>query len=324
MSTSKRIEDLINVFQFDKILSSNPSTKSISLLGSIDSKPAIVSLEKTHFNVSSFEQETEEQNDKKDVLLKLIDKIKSINSNDIYYWSLATISQDLNDNPQLKVNVVWPATSAHIKKYSSQAFHMITETPEMYNEIVKPFIETQLGSRIKWVHNILFNGVESDKVLYKNESEHGGFVLLPDMKWDSVTMDSLYLVAILYRSDIHSIRDLTKKDQPWLQNIYDNLKDIVPNLYKGKIASDELKIFIHYQPSYYHFHIHIVHVNNNGLGNGISIGKAISLEQVIQWLDFVPDLSKINITYLIGEFHELWGLGIGQKLLEDGKKIIKD
>lgn len=38
---------------------------------------------------------------------------------------------------------VYPATEAHLAKYSQQTSHMIHETPEDYATITKPFIDGQ-------------------------------------------------------------------------------------------------------------------------------------------------------------------------------------
>jgi m7GpppX diphosphatase len=40
------------------------------------------------------------------------------------------------------------------------------------------------------------------------------------------------------------------------------------------------RFFIHYQPSYYHFHVHIVSLSNEGL-SGADVGKAHLMDDVI-------------------------------------------
>ncbi len=46
-----------------------------------------------------------------------------------------------------------------------------------------------------------------------------GFILLPDMKWDRKQVEDLYLVAIVHKHGIRSIRDLTEQHLPLLSNI---------------------------------------------------------------------------------------------------------
>jgi hypothetical protein len=76
------------------------------------------------------------------------------------------------------------------------------------------------------------------------------------------------------------------------------------------IEEDQLKLYVHYQPTYYHLHIHVVHV---ALEAGVtqSVGKAIGLESIISQLEMMPGgdedgLDRINLTYSLGESSELW------------------
>ena len=43
----------------------------------------------------------------------------------------------------LKLLTIYPATEAHIKKYSHQVWHVVHETPQDYMAITRPFIESQ-------------------------------------------------------------------------------------------------------------------------------------------------------------------------------------
>lgn len=288
------ISDLVNRFRFEKLLKSDPQTKSIVLFGKINSEDAIVSIEKSHFVVESGID-----------VNKLVDELQIINHNDVYYWSLALLSQSLPKLPAAKLNVIYPATETHIKKYGEQNYHYILESPDTYDKFVKPYISKMKGDRIKWVYNILFEGKESETFIYHDKDANDGFVLLPDMKWDKINMDSLYLCCIVNRTDISSVRDLNASHLTYLKNIQRKIKKITSE--KFPIKPDELRIFIHYQPSYYHFHIHVVNVKHPGLGDGISIGKAILLDDIIENISIKGDYYvKRNMGYLIGENHGLW------------------
>ncbi|ODQ67052.1 HIT-like protein [Nadsonia fulvescens var. elongata DSM 6958] len=183
---------------------------------------------------------------------------------------------------------------------------MIEETPELYRKYVVPYICKQTGDRIKWVFNILNGDKEADKIVYRNDDPQEGFVLVPDMKWDQKTMDSLYLCAIVHRKDIASIRDIKPIHKQWLLNIKKQILDVMSEKYS--MDRDQFRLFVHYQPSYYHFHIHAVNVHHNGLGNGISVGKAILLDDIIAQLDYLPDngFEAITLNYVLGEQHGLW------------------
>lgn len=290
------LQELIHKFQFQETLKSDPQTKSLVLLGIIDNESAIVLLEKSAFSLEP---------DADVSLEKIIQDLKLIQNNDIYFWSLATLSQNIDHTPAAKVNLIYPATETHIKKYSLQKLHVVRETPEIYKEVVAPFIETQKGDRIQWVHNILFHGKESESVLYHDKDPQNGFVLLPDMKWDRISMDALYLMAIVQRTDISSVRDLNSSHIDFLKSLQERVKKLANETYG--VAEDELRVFIHYQPSYYHFHIHVVRVTHPGLGDGINAGRAILLDDVIENIQLVSDYyQQRTLTYVLGENHKLW------------------
>lgn len=310
------LQELIPKFQFEKILDSNPQTKTMALLGKIDSKYAIITVEKTNFTFDESLEGILPQGEKhcndEFSCLNSIDKIKTITGNDIYQWGLCTLRQDIDKNPTAKLNLIWPATEVHIRKYTQQQFHLVQETPEIYEKYVVPYIETMIGDRIKWVKNILHNGAESDRVVYNDMDQNTGFVLLPDMKWDGLNLDALYLVAIVYREDIKSIRDLKQSHQEWLKEISLKIKKSVASSYNNQVLPDELRLFVHYQPSYYHFHIHVVNIAHPGLGDGIAAGKAILLDDIIEQLNYLgPDgFMNKTITYVLGENHDLWKNGL--------------
>lgn len=272
MSTDNSFEALVKRFQGTKCLDSDSQSKKVAYLGTIDGKLAILQAEKTHF----------------DGMPRLYG-LKSLASNDVYHWGTTD---------EAKVNLIYPASEQHVAKYTKHPTHIIAETPEAYKTVVKPYIETQLGDRIQWVRNILYNGTEAERVVFKNDD----YIVLPDMKWDGTTIESLYLVSIVYR-EVSSIRDLTRDDIPWLERIQESLLKEIPAKYG--LARDRLRLYVHYQPSFYHFHIHVVNADYSGLGQTILAGKAILLGEVIENLKWSP-YSERTITYALSESHKLW------------------
>ncbi|CCK70947.1 5'-(N(7)-methyl 5'-triphosphoguanosine)-(mRNA) diphosphatase KNAG_0F02850 [Huiozyma naganishii CBS 8797] len=326
---------LIRKFKFAKVLDSNPQAKVISLQGTIDGQDAIVTAEKTHF---AFDETVRRQSEHGESLplfyhceneyscINGVEQLKELTSNDIYHWGLAVIKQDIEYNPTAKLNLIWPATKVHIRKYEQQNFHMVKETPEIYEKVVKPYIDEMSNpERLKWVYNILYEGAEENQVVYKDYSEEkpkDGFVILPDMKWDGINVDSMYLVAIAYRDDIKSLRDLKPTHIEWLTALNTKIKSVIPACYNYAVSPDELRIFVHYQPSYYHFHVHIVNVKFQGSGNGIAVGKAILLDEIIELLNYLgpSGFEGKTIPYVIGENHDLWARGLDEEVRNQMKE----
>ena len=49
---------------------------------------------------------------------------------------------------------------------------------------------------------------------------------------------------------------------------------------KYGVRPEELRIYLHYQPSYYHLHMHFLHIKCDA-GAGMAAGKAHLLDDVI-------------------------------------------
>ena len=81
------------------------------------------------------------------------------------------------------------------------------------------------------MYNILDGKAETDRVVYSDPDPLTGFVLLPDMKWDRSDLQNLYMLAIVRRRDLFSLRDLTTEHLPLLKNI----------LTKGKVSIQKVE-----------------------------------------------------------------------------------
>lgn len=218
-SSNNSNNNLLGKFKYIKTLNDDLLEKRIVLLGSINNKQAILTLEKT-----VFQNLTNDEN-----IQFYLSQINTISSNDVYSWGTTSIeNSNINKNPTCKYNLIYPATETHISKYENSIIHMIKETPQVYNSIVKPYIETMKGERIQWVKNILYKGAESDRVLFKNND----YIILPDMKWDGENINSLYCCCIVYDNSISSIRDLNKDKLSYLEKIRDSILIEIPKIFK--------------------------------------------------------------------------------------------
>ncbi|KAF5388748.1 hypothetical protein D9757_004765 [Collybiopsis confluens] len=223
-----------------------------------------------------------------------------------YTWVAGWLSFQASDikQPQgdVKINVICPATDVHVKKYTKQKSILVRETPELYRRITLPFINSFPPERTRWVAEILAGRAEQEKVLYSSSE----CVVLPDMKWDLHTTESLYLVAIAHDPVLRSLRDLRGDVH------LDLLKSIRREAYRivgerWNIGRGGLRMLIHYQPSYYHFHVHIVNANYELAGFGMVVGQAHLLEDVISLLEVNPKIFEtMTLTYGLGEQHGLY------------------
>jgi len=187
---------------------------------------------------------------------------------------------------------------------------MVVETPEIYKRLVKPYVDGKRGNgRLDWVYNILEHKAEKESIIAEDTDDVEGFILLPDLKWDRKTMAIMHTVAVVRRRDITSIRDLKKKHVPWLKHLRRRITEAICEKYSD-IELDQIKIYTHYQPSYYHFHLHAVSISHDG-GLGQTTGKAILLGNLISWLESLggdeeTGLGGVELTYFLGEESELW------------------
>lgn len=298
---------LITRFKFEKLLNQDQGGRRLILQGHISGEPALLIAERAAFSSESSHLSS---------FSRLLAHVNNLGDNDIYRWYMAN---SLPDNaldqptpPDLKINLIFPCTDKHIKKYSFQQLRSVTETPEIYLKYVRPFMsKCREEGRLNWVFNIIEGRSEQENVLYRSQEaeKNDDYLLLPDLNWDRKTLGSLHCLALVVRRDIWSVRDLKKKDAPWLRKLRRTLATKVSEMYEG-VEQDMLKFYIHYQPTYYHFHVHIVHVNLDPAATQ-SVGKALSLDNTISQLDTMNDdgiagMCDVELTYTIGEASELW------------------
>ncbi|KAK7538257.1 HIT-like domain-containing protein [Phyllosticta citribraziliensis] len=302
LSTSEA-EALIPQFRLERLLNQDQAGRRISLLGSIQSKPAILIAERAAFSIQANHLENFNAS---------VSNVQNLGANDIYFWFLARAASDSNSSNQpadLKLNLIHPCTEKHIKKYSQQGIRLVSETPEIYKDHVRPYIEKQRGEgRLDWIFNIIEGRTEQEDVFYREHGEEG-FLVLPDLNWDRKTMTSLHLLGLVERRDIWSVRDLQKRHVTWLKHMREKLLEATVKLYP-ELEKDQLKLYVHYQPTYHHFHIHIVHVALEA-GATQATGKALGLENVISQVENMAGtesagMADVSLTYTIGEASELW------------------
>lgn len=206
---------------------------------------------------------------------------------------------------------------------------MVTETPEIYAKQIRPYMQRQREEgRLNWVFNIIDGKTEVEDVIFRTplgKEGDEGFLLLPDLNWDRKTIEALHLLGLVERRDIWSLRDLKKKHIPWLQHMRAKLIEATVRNYP-ELEEDQLKLYVHYQPTYYHFHIHIVHVQLEA-GATQATGKAIGLESIMAQVegmegDDEKGMEAVSLNYTVGEASEIW-TDIFEPLKKTGKASLQ-
>lgn len=311
--------------------SADQAGRRVVLVGTVDAQPALLILERAPFPSSEAYI---------GALPSSLSRLRNLGANDIYSWHMALSGLPAADDgnaqtdgevveglskeeagffADLKINLIYPCTEAHITKYSKQGVRFVTETPEIYRDRIRPYMQSKRDEgRLNWVFNIIEGKKEVDDVIYRTkfgEAGDEGFLLLPDLNWDRSTLEGLHLLALVERRDIWSLRDLKRKHLPWLRHIKAKVLAATVATYPS-IEPDQLKLYVHYQPTYYHFHIHIVHVALEA-GATQATGKAVGLESIMETLramgggsddddDDDKGMDAVSMSYTLGEASELW------------------
>lgn len=233
------VESLIPQFQLTRLLNSDQAGRRISLLGSISSKPALLIAERAAFDTSP------------EILNSFstsLRNIKNLGANDIYAWFLANSDSSGDGDqapPDFKLNLIYPCTEKHIKKYEKQGLRIVTETPDIYKNYIRPYMAAQREKgALNWVYNIIEGRTEQEDVMYREKDPEQGFLLLPDLNWDRKTMGSLHLLGLVERRDIWSVRDLKKGMADWVRHMSTMMVDATVGLYP-EVERDELKLYVH-------------------------------------------------------------------------------
>ncbi|XP_022069700.2 m7GpppX diphosphatase [Acanthochromis polyacanthus] len=261
-------ENILSAFKTSAVLNDSAREKTIFIHGKVTDQDAVVILEKTPIRQDSLDE------------LFSGSSLKLEMRNDIYSTYRLQAPPHLNE---IKTTVVCPATEKHVKKYQRQESFLVEETAEDYQSITLAYIQKQSFS-MQWVYNILEKKAEADRIVYEDPDPQVGFVLLPDFKWDQKQVDDLYLLAIVHQRNIKSLRDLRSEHLPLLQNVFQKGKEQI--LQRYKLPASQLRVYLHYQPSYYHLHVHFTKLGYEAPGCGVE--RAHLLTDVIQNLQSDP------------------------------------
>lgn len=71
-------------------------------------------------------------------------------------------------------------------------------------------------------------------------------------------VDKLHCVALVHKRGICTLRDLRPEHLPLLRNVLHRGAEAIREAYG--VPAAQLRAFVHYLPSYYHLHVHFMHM----------------------------------------------------------------
>ena len=204
------------------------------------------------------------------------------------------------------VELISPANNRQISRaMPSLGSTLIHETPQLYQNIVQPYIQSIVdGGSLGWINNIIQVKKEKERLLVNSDQ----FIINIDTKWrthppplttpreqwyDHKSVADLYCLGIIKQKGIASLRDLRGEHVPMLKSIQQQGFDAIENIYGVK--SDQIRCFVHYQPQFYHFHVHFTRLENE-VGSTVERGHLVC--DIVQNLEMDPQYyCKRTIAY---------------------------
>ena len=161
---------------------------------------------------------------------------------------------------------------------------LLRESPSDFAAITEDFIASLPAKKTQWIHEILDGRKEQDRILIKTDT----FVAVMQPTWknvnDSANMSYLILVHA-QKDELRSLRDVDGSHIPMLEDMEKRCYDAM-EIRHGKTRA-EIKAFFHYQPSFYHLHVHFRALSAEADPSGLTT-REHPLETVIDNLKIDP------------------------------------
>jgi m7GpppX diphosphatase len=102
---------------------------------------------------------------------------------------------------------------------------------------------------------------------------------------------------------IKSIRDLHASHLPMLENVKSKSLEAIESKYG--LQPSQIRAFLHYQPSFYHLHVHFTYLRYDA--PGIFCEKSHLLSTVIDNIKLIPDYyQRATISFAVREKDKLY------------------
>ena len=129
------------------------------------------------------------------------------------------------------------------------------------------------------------------------------------MKWkcdkeqlSDLEKSEIYINAFVMRRDLHTLRDLTAEHLPLLEAINQHGRKAIAD--KFSLSLQEIRVFIHYQPSFYHLHVHFTHIKAQH--GGFQSERAHMLSTVIENIKLMSNYyQRIALEFSLSSTAEL-------------------
>lgn len=156
---------------------------------------------------------------------------------------------------------------------------------------------------------------EQEDVIFHDEHPETGFILLPDSKWDRIQPSQLYLLAISQSPAIKSLRDLRGSHLCFLKGMRSGILKCIKE--KWGLGWRDVRLLIHYQPSYYHFHVHVINIAVEGMYIVAVFMTASILLMIIYSSHFNPRIGRNCCGPVSFAWRRYWKSGMLWRLLCD-------
>lgn len=193
---------------------------------------------------------------------------------------------------------------------------LIEETAELYENAVKPYIQSIVdGDSLSWIDNVIQVKKEKERLLVNDDE----FIVNIDTKWRShpnplttpreewhghSSIVDLYCLGIVKTKGIATLRDLRAEHIPLLKKMQKEGLAAIEAIYGLK--ADQIRCYVHYQPQFYHFHVHFTRLENE-IGSTVERGHLVT--DIVQNLEMDPMYyTKRTIVYKLRKDAPLFNL----------------
>jgi m7GpppX diphosphatase len=186
---------------------------------------------------------------------------------------------------QLEGELIICNNSQNIKNSIKQKSIIVRETYEEYIEKIS--ILDKDKDKDTWIYNILDDISEQECILYKDTF----CLIIPSYTWINKDNNKLHILCMPFDKSIRCIRSLEEKHIDLLKYMKNKTIKIIEEVYH--INETELKIFLHYEPSTYHLHIHFININHKECDS--SVEYCHNIDDIIYNLSIKSDYYQKRI-----------------------------